>query len=92
MKDQTLVGKEAYSKEGNILGKIIRVEGNPEANIIAERPQAVIEVERFLVKPDLIHIHLSTVITVEEEVFFDIPIKEFRKLQKIYRYERKKFV
>lgn len=85
------ISKIAFSKEGEKLGEIIRIEGRTTANILAEQPHAVIKVTRFLMQSDLILIPLKTVFSIEEKsVFFDIEKKIFEEMQKIYRLERKR--
>ncbi|HUU78284.1 MAG TPA: hypothetical protein VMX55_08050 [candidate division Zixibacteria bacterium] len=85
------ISKIAYSKEGEKLGEIIRIEGRTTANIIVEQPHAVIKVTRFLKQSDIILIPLKSILSIEEKyVFFDIEKRKFEEMQQVYRLERKR--
>lgn len=89
MKAIDYVGKIVYSKKGHKLGFVKRLEGKPGANVLGEQPHLVVEVKRFLAKPDLILIHLDKIKTIEgKDIFLKISREEFKKLQKAYRTER----
>ena len=86
-----LISKIAYSKEGTKLGEIIRIEGRETANVLSEKPHAIIKVSRFLVLPDIIEIALDRLLKIEgSRIFFEITEKEFKELQRIYRLHRKR--
>ncbi len=90
MEESDLIHKTAYSLEGKWLGDIIRIEGTSEARILDDKPHLIIKIDRFLADSDIIEISIDRIITIEKkDVFLDIPIKEFRVLQKAYRAERK---
>ena len=91
MDTSKFISKTAYSKEGSKLGIIIRIEGRETANVLSEKPHAVVKVSRFLVLPDIIEIPLDKVIKIEvSRVFFKTTKKEFEELQRIYRLHRKR--
>ncbi|NHJ46709.1 MAG: hypothetical protein FK733_02865 [Asgard group archaeon] len=91
MKTLSLISKTALSQEGNILGEIIRVEGREDARVIVEQLIIVIKVKRVFGEPDIIQIPLKKVVSVsDEDVKLDIPMVEFKKMQDLYRVERKR--
>ncbi|MBN1327995.1 MAG: hypothetical protein JXA54_00855 [Candidatus Heimdallarchaeota archaeon] len=93
MLQDDLIGKEAYTLAGNYLGKIIRVDGKPDAVVRSERLSAIIRVKRFLFSPDLIQIPMEKFHYLEDQkATFDITKQEFKKLQYIYRLERKRLL
>jgi hypothetical protein len=91
MKTLSLISKTALSQEGNILGEIIRVEGKENARLLVEQLKIIIRVKRIFGEPDIIQIPLKKVISVtDEDVKIDIPMVEFKKMQDLYRVERKR--
>jgi hypothetical protein len=53
--------------------------------------RVVIKVDRVLKEPDIIQIPFEKIISViEDDVKLDIPVKDFKTLQQVYRVERKK--
>ncbi|HUT82375.1 MAG TPA: PRC-barrel domain-containing protein [Candidatus Bathyarchaeia archaeon] len=93
MLQDDILGKEAYTINGDYLGKIIRVEGKPDAVIRSERLFAIIRVARFLFNPDLVQLSLEKFNFLEgQNVTFDITKQEFKNLQHLYRIERKRLL
>lgn len=91
MTSTSLITKKALSQEGKILGEIIRLEGKHNAKVIVDQLRVVIKVDRVLKEPDLIQIPFKKIISViEDDVQLDIPMKDFKELQELYRFERKK--
>ena len=87
----SLISKKAISQEGKILGEIIRLEGKLDAKVIVDQLRVVIKVDRALKEPDIIQIPFDKIISVDEDdVQLNIPIKEFKVLQQVYRVERKR--
>jgi hypothetical protein len=91
METTSLISKKAISQEGKILGEIIRLEGKLDAKVIVDQLRVVIKVDRALKEPDIIQIPFEKIISViEDDVKLDIPVKDFKTLQQVYRVERKK--
>jgi hypothetical protein len=91
METTSLISKKAISQEGKILGEIIRLEGKLDAKVIVDQLRVVIKVERALKEPDIIQIPFEKIISViEDDVKLDIPVKDFKTLQQVYRVERKR--
>lgn len=91
METTSLISKKAVSQEGKILGEIIRLEGKLDAKVIVDQLRVVIKVDRILKEPDIIQIPFEKIISVvEDDVQLDIPVKDFKTLQQVYRVERKK--
>jgi hypothetical protein len=87
----TLISKIALSQEGTVLGEIIRLEGKQNARVKVEQLRLVIKAERAFGEPDIIQIPLKKIISVgNDDVQLDIPTLEFKKLQQVYRIERKR--
>jgi len=86
-----LIDKIATSKDGKILGNIIRIEGREKSVVLANKPRVVIKVDRLLNQPDFVEIILDRLISFNEKrAIFDITKEEFIEIQKAYRVNRKR--
>ncbi|MBD3192862.1 MAG: hypothetical protein GF308_19640 [Candidatus Heimdallarchaeota archaeon] len=89
MKEIEYVGKVVYTKTGKRLGYVRRIEGKSGAKVLSEQPHIVVQVDRFLAKPDFILIHIDKIKRIKgKDIFLTITQEEFKKLQKVYRTER----
>ena len=90
MEKDDLIHKTVFSLEGKRLGRVFRVEGSTDAEVLDEKAHLIVKVERLITPPDLIEIPTERITKVEKRaVFLDITRDDFKQMQREFRAERK---